>query len=99
MISLTEHPNSLLLRYQASIEKIDYEDEKVLIHYRQWSHRYDEWFGWTSPYLRPLERIHLRREGLQDNQPRPTPVRETRTHTQLSFCPNTLQTPARFKKA
>ncbi|XP_014001369.2 PHD finger protein 20b [Salmo salar] len=57
--------------YQASIEKIDYEDEKVLIHYRQWSHRYDEWFDWTSPYLRPLDRIQLRREGLQDKRPSP----------------------------
>ncbi|CAB1335985.1 unnamed protein product [Coregonus sp. 'balchen'] len=47
---------------QANIEKIEYEDQKVLIHYCQWSHRYDEWFGWTSPYLRPLERIQLRRE-------------------------------------
>nr|XP_046199752.1 PHD finger protein 20-like isoform X3 [Oncorhynchus gorbuscha] len=55
--------------YQASIEKIDYEDEKVLIHYRQWSHRYDEWFDWTSPYLRPLDRIQLRRKGLQDKRP------------------------------
>uniref|UniRef100_A0AAY5KGE7 C2H2-type domain-containing protein n=1 Tax=Esox lucius TaxID=8010 RepID=A0AAY5KGE7_ESOLU len=55
--------------YQANIEKINYEDEKVLIHYRQWSHRYDEWFDWTSPYLRPLDRVQLRREGLQDNQP------------------------------
>lgn len=74
MISLTEHPNSLLLRYQASIEKIDYEDEKVLIHYRQWSHRYDEWFDWTSPYLRPVERIQLRRQGLLDDDP--IPVRD-----------------------
>ncbi|XP_071021295.1 PHD finger protein 20b isoform X4 [Oncorhynchus clarkii lewisi] len=57
--------------YQASIEKIDYEDEKVLIHYRQWSHRYDEWFDWTSPYLRPLDRIQLRREGLQDKRSSP----------------------------
>uniref|UniRef100_A0A674EIU7 PHD finger protein 20, b n=1 Tax=Salmo trutta TaxID=8032 RepID=A0A674EIU7_SALTR len=57
--------------YQASIEKIDYEDEKVLIHYRQWSHRYDEWFDWTSPYLRPLDRIQLRRAGLQDKRPSP----------------------------
>ncbi|KAM9758435.1 PHD finger protein 20 isoform 3-T5 [Menidia menidia] len=53
-------------RYAANIEKIDYEDEKVLIHYRQWSHRYDEWFDWTSPYLRPVERIKLRKQGLQD---------------------------------
>ena len=57
----------LSCRYAANIEKIDYEDEKVLIHYRQWSHRYDEWFDWTSPYLRPVERIQLRRQGLQDD--------------------------------
>ncbi|KAG2461393.1 PHF20 protein, partial [Polypterus senegalus] len=52
-------------RYSASIEKIDYDEEKVLIHYRQWSHRYDEWFDWDSPYLRPVERVQLRKEGLQ----------------------------------
>lgn len=57
----------LSCRYAANIEKIDYEGEKVLIHYRQWSHRYDEWFDWTSPYLRPVERVQLRRQGLQDD--------------------------------
>ncbi|XP_034724244.1 PHD finger protein 20 isoform X2 [Etheostoma cragini] len=57
--------------YAANIEKIDYEGEKVLIHYRQWSHRYDEWFEWTSPYLRPVERVQLRRKGLQDDAPVP----------------------------
>ncbi|XP_041743681.1 PHD finger protein 20 isoform X7 [Coregonus clupeaformis] len=57
--------------YPANIEKIDYDDEKVLIHYRQWSHRYDEWFDWTSPYLRPVERIQLRRQGLLDDCPIP----------------------------
>uniref|UniRef100_A0A8C9TX21 PHD finger protein 20, b n=1 Tax=Scleropages formosus TaxID=113540 RepID=A0A8C9TX21_SCLFO len=62
-----EARDSLKNWYAANIEKIDYEDEKVLIHYRQWSHRYDEWFDWASPYLRPLERIQLRREGLQDD--------------------------------
>ncbi|XP_038150792.1 PHD finger protein 20 isoform X1 [Cyprinodon tularosa] len=59
-----EARDSLKNWYAANIEKIDYEDEKVLIHYRQWSHRYDEWFDWTSPYLRPVERIQLRRQGL-----------------------------------
>ncbi|KAL2091327.1 hypothetical protein ACEWY4_013590 [Coilia grayii] len=68
-----EARDSLKNWYAASIEKIDYDDEKVLIHYRQWSHRYDEWFDWASPYLRPVERIQLRREGLQDEGP--TPVR------------------------
>lgn len=59
----------LFARYAANIEKIDYDDEKVLIHYRQWSHRYDEWFDWTSPYLRPVERVQLRRQGLHDDLP------------------------------
>lgn len=57
----------LLDRYVASIEKIDYDEERVLIHYRQWSHRYDEWFDWSSPYLRPVERIQLRKEGLRES--------------------------------
>lgn len=61
-----EARDSLKNWYAANIEKIDYEDEKVLIHYRQWSHRYDEWFDWASPYLRPVERVQLRRQGLQD---------------------------------
>ncbi|XP_016348482.1 PHD finger protein 20-like isoform X2 [Sinocyclocheilus anshuiensis] len=57
--------------YAASIEKINYEDEKVLIHYRQWSHRYDEWFDWSSLYLRPVERIQLRKQGLPERQSAP----------------------------
>uniref|UniRef100_A0A8D3DJI5 PHD finger protein 20-like protein 1 n=1 Tax=Scophthalmus maximus TaxID=52904 RepID=A0A8D3DJI5_SCOMX len=67
-----EARDSLKNWYAANIEKIDYEDEKVLIHYRQWSHRYDEWFDWTSPYLRPVERVQLRRQGLNDDAPIPT---------------------------
>ncbi|MBN3304054.1 PHF20 protein, partial [Amia calva] len=66
-----EARDSLKNWYAANIEKIDYEDEKVLIHYRQWSHRYDEWFDWASPYLRPVERIQLRREGLQEEEVQP----------------------------
>ncbi|CAL8339609.1 unnamed protein product [Lota lota] len=62
-----EARDSLKNWYAANIEKIDYDDEKVLIHYRQWSHRYDEWFDWTSPYLRPVERIKLRRRGLKED--------------------------------
>lgn len=65
-------------RYAANIEKIDHEAEKVLIHYRQWSHRYDEWFDWTSPYLRAVERVQLRRQGLQDDCV--IPVRDTVLH-------------------
>uniref|UniRef100_A0A673JDL0 PHD finger protein 20-like n=1 Tax=Sinocyclocheilus rhinocerous TaxID=307959 RepID=A0A673JDL0_9TELE len=66
-----EARDSLKNWYAASIEKIDYEDEKVLIHYRQWSHRYDEWFDWSSPYLRPVERIQLRKQGLPERQSAP----------------------------
>uniref|UniRef100_A0A3B4F908 Tudor-knot domain-containing protein n=1 Tax=Pundamilia nyererei TaxID=303518 RepID=A0A3B4F908_9CICH len=50
--------------YTATIEKIDYDKERVLIHYLQWSRRHDEWFQWNSPYLRPKERVSLRRQGL-----------------------------------
>ncbi|XP_056590523.1 PHD finger protein 20 isoform X1 [Triplophysa dalaica] len=64
-----EARDSLKNWYAANIEKIDYDDEKVLIHYRQWGHRHDEWFDWTSPYLRAMERerVQLRREGLQED--------------------------------
>ncbi|XP_027277123.1 PHD finger protein 20 isoform X3 [Cricetulus griseus] len=52
--------------YPAHIEDIDYEEGKVLIHFKRWNHRYDEWFCWDSPYLRPLEKIQLRKEGLHE---------------------------------
>ena len=52
--------------YPAHIEDIDYEEGRVLIHFKRWNHRYDEWFCWDSPYLRPLEKIQLRKEGLHD---------------------------------
>ncbi|XP_057559164.1 PHD finger protein 20 isoform X4 [Hippopotamus amphibius kiboko] len=54
--------------YPAHIEDIDYEEGKVLIHFKRWNHRYDEWFCWDSPYLRPLEKIQLRKEGLHDEE-------------------------------
>ncbi|XP_049438126.1 PHD finger protein 20-like isoform X2 [Epinephelus fuscoguttatus] len=50
--------------YAATIEKIDYDKERIQVHYRQWSRRHNEWFHWSSPYLRPLERVSLRRQGL-----------------------------------
>uniref|UniRef100_A0A8C3XRQ1 PHD finger protein 20 n=1 Tax=Chelydra serpentina TaxID=8475 RepID=A0A8C3XRQ1_CHESE len=53
-------------KYPAHIEEIDYEEGKVLIHFKRWNHRYDEWFCWDSPYLRPLEKIQLRKEGLHE---------------------------------
>ncbi|XP_063000811.1 PHD finger protein 20 isoform X2 [Elgaria multicarinata webbii] len=54
--------------YPAHIEEIDYEEGKVLIHFKRWNHRYDEWFCWDSPYLRPLEKIQLRKEGLHEGE-------------------------------
>uniref|UniRef100_A0A3Q2T979 Tudor-knot domain-containing protein n=1 Tax=Fundulus heteroclitus TaxID=8078 RepID=A0A3Q2T979_FUNHE len=60
--------------YAATIEKIDYDKERVLVHYRQWSRRHNEWFHWSSPYLRPLERVSLRRQGLNAQQSQPVPL-------------------------
>ncbi|XP_055292592.1 PHD finger protein 20 isoform X4 [Moschus berezovskii] len=59
---------SATTRYPAHIEDIDYEEGKVLIHFKRWNHRYDEWFCWDSPYLRPLEKIQLRKEGLHEEE-------------------------------
>uniref|UniRef100_A0A3P9JQ33 Tudor domain-containing protein n=1 Tax=Oryzias latipes TaxID=8090 RepID=A0A3P9JQ33_ORYLA len=64
--------------YPATIERIDYEKEQVLIHYRQWSRRHNEWFQWNSPYLRPLERVSLRRQGLSPLQSTPMFVTGTK---------------------
>ncbi|XP_063748372.1 PHD finger protein 20-like isoform X2 [Eleginops maclovinus] len=50
--------------YAATIEEIDFEKERIQVHFRKWSRRHNEWFHWTSPYLRPLERVSLRRQGL-----------------------------------
>ncbi|KAM6215067.1 PHD finger protein 20-like protein 1 [Rhynchocyon petersi] len=52
--------------YPSRIEKIDYEEGKMLVHFERWSHRYDEWIYWDSNRLRPLERPSLRKEGLKD---------------------------------
>lgn len=60
--------NLLFLRYPSRIEKIDYEEGKMLVHFERWSHRYDEWIYWDSNRLRPLERPALRKEGLKDEE-------------------------------
>ncbi|XP_014110961.1 PHD finger protein 20-like protein 1 isoform X2 [Parus major] len=54
--------------YPSRIEKIDYEEGKMLVHFERWSHRYDEWIYWDSNRLRPLERPALRKEGLKDDE-------------------------------
>lgn len=55
-------------RYPSRIEKIDYDEGKMLIHFDRWSHRYDEWILWDSHRLRPLERPTLRKEGLKEGE-------------------------------
>ncbi|XP_041045738.1 PHD finger protein 20-like protein 1 isoform X1 [Carcharodon carcharias] len=54
--------------YTSRIEKIDYEEGKMLIHFERWSHRYDEWIFWDSHRLRPLEGQSLRKEALKDDE-------------------------------
>ncbi|XP_078071954.1 PHD finger protein 20-like protein 1 isoform X10 [Mustelus asterias] len=54
--------------YTSRIEKIDYEEGKMLIHFERWSHRYDEWIYWDSHRLRPLEGQSLRKEALKDEE-------------------------------
>lgn len=68
-----ENPGNLSVyvyrsRYPSRIEKIDYEEGKMLVHFERWSHRYDEWIYWDSNRLRPLERPALRKEGLKDDE-------------------------------
>ncbi|XP_062848498.1 PHD finger protein 20-like protein 1 isoform X2 [Trichomycterus rosablanca] len=54
--------------YPSRIEKIDYNEGKMLIHFDRWSHRYDEWISWDSNRLRPLERPALRKEGFKEDE-------------------------------
>ncbi|KAG9355426.1 hypothetical protein JZ751_000264 [Albula glossodonta] len=54
--------------YPSQIEKIDFEEGKLLVHFERWSHRYDEWIFWDSGRLRALERPALRKEGLKDEE-------------------------------
>ncbi|XP_069778319.1 PHD finger protein 20-like protein 1 isoform X2 [Narcine bancroftii] len=54
--------------YTSRIEKIDYEQGKMLIHFERWSHRYDEWIYWDSHRLRPLEGHLVRKETLKDDE-------------------------------
>nr|XP_055066353.1 PHD finger protein 20-like protein 1 isoform X2 [Misgurnus anguillicaudatus] len=54
--------------YPSRIEKIDYDEGKMLVHFDRWSHRYDEWILWDSNRLRPLERHVLRKEGLKEEE-------------------------------
>ncbi|XP_051999355.1 PHD finger protein 20-like protein 1 isoform X4 [Xyrauchen texanus] len=54
--------------YPSRIEKIDYNEGKMLVHFDRWSHRFDEWILWDSNRLRPLERPTLRKEGVKEEE-------------------------------
>ncbi|XP_069099981.1 PHD finger protein 20 isoform X2 [Pleurodeles waltl] len=68
--------------YAALIEEINFEEGKVLIHFKHWNHRHDEWFFWDSPDLRPEEKIQLRTEGLHSEPVQP----EFRVNQQVLAC-------------
>ncbi|XP_063076423.1 PHD finger protein 20-like protein 1 isoform X2 [Engraulis encrasicolus] len=65
--------------YTSRIEKIDYDEGKMLVHFDRWSHRYDEWIFWDSNRLRPLERAALRKEGLKEEEEMSERLSEMRT--------------------
>ncbi|XP_030637330.1 PHD finger protein 20-like protein 1 [Chanos chanos] len=65
--------------YPSRIEKIDYDEGKMLVHFDRWSHRYDEWIFWDSNRLRPLERPALRKEGLKEEEETSERLSEMRT--------------------
>ncbi|XP_053322185.1 PHD finger protein 20-like protein 1 isoform X2 [Spea bombifrons] len=54
--------------YPSKIEKIDYEEGKILIHFERWSSRYDEWIPWDSTRIRPLEKPALRKEAPNEDE-------------------------------
>ncbi|XP_026120232.1 PHD finger protein 20-like protein 1 isoform X1 [Carassius auratus] len=64
--------------YPSRIEKIDYDEGKMLVHFDRWSHRYDEWILWDSNRLRPLERPPLHKEGLKEEEERLGEMRASR---------------------
>lgn len=44
------------LRYPAKICRVDSEEEKALIHFEGWNHRFDEWISFDSEKIRPSTR-------------------------------------------
>ncbi|KAM4027272.1 PHD finger protein 20-like protein 1 [Anomaloglossus baeobatrachus] len=54
--------------YPSKIEKINYEEEKMLVHFERWSSRYDEWIHWDSTRIRPLEKPAVRKEGPREEE-------------------------------
>lgn len=44
------------LRYPAKICRVDSEEEKALIHFEGWNHRFDEWISFNSEKIRASTR-------------------------------------------
>lgn len=57
--------------YSGSIQQLDPENQQVLVQYRRWSKRYQEWFHWDSPHIRGLDRVSLRKQGLECSDQKP----------------------------
>ncbi|XP_072305557.1 PHD finger protein 20-like isoform X2 [Eucyclogobius newberryi] len=57
--------------YSGRIQQLDPENQQVLIQYRRWSKRYQEWFHWDSPHIRGLDRVSLRKQGLDKSDQKP----------------------------
>ncbi|XP_023669394.1 PHD finger protein 20-like protein 1 [Paramormyrops kingsleyae] len=64
--------------YPSRIEKIDYDEGKMLVHFDRWSHRYDEWIFWDSERLRPLEKPPLPKVAQKDEAEIPESLSEIR---------------------
>ncbi|XP_070601050.1 PHD finger protein 20 isoform X7 [Erythrolamprus reginae] len=84
--------------YPAHIEEIDYEEGKVLIHFKRWNHRYDEWFCWDSAYLRPLEKIQLRKEGLHEDEGSTSIVNNSKPKERCNEIPSSPERWEKFKE-
>ncbi|XP_055004137.1 PHD finger protein 20-like protein 1 isoform X2 [Boleophthalmus pectinirostris] len=57
--------------YSGRIQQLDTENQQVLVQYRRWSKRYQEWFHWDSPHIRGLDRVSLRKQGLDKTGQKP----------------------------
>ncbi|XP_055079123.1 PHD finger protein 20-like protein 1 isoform X1 [Periophthalmus magnuspinnatus] len=57
--------------YSGRIQQLDPENQQVLVQYRRWSKRYQEWFHWDSPHIRGLDRVSLRKQGLDRTSQKP----------------------------
>ncbi|CAL1605304.1 unnamed protein product [Knipowitschia caucasica] len=57
--------------YSGRIQKLDTDNQQVFVQYRRGSKRYQEWFQWDSPHIRGLDRVSLRKQGLDRSGQKP----------------------------